>query len=112
MSTLYERCQKVMSGVSNRATKLGVIDSDGAYLYTEDGREILDFASGVAVNNIGAKNSEVVEAVKKEMDHMIHVRYILAILEQRPMKVLLSWQSIIQKDLELLLLRIHFMEGQ
>ncbi len=73
MSTLYERCQKVMSGVSNRATKLGVIDSDGAYLYTEDGHEILDFASGVAVNNIGAKNREVVEAVKKEMDHMIHV---------------------------------------
>ena len=41
MSTLYERCQKVMSGVSGRATKLGVVDSDGAYLYTEDGRKVL-----------------------------------------------------------------------
>ena len=74
MSTLYERCQKVMSGVSNRATKLGVIDSDGAYLYTEDGHEILDFASGVAVNNIGAKNREVVEAVTKdEIDKCISI---------------------------------------
>ncbi len=35
MSTLYDRCQKVMSGVSNRATKLGVIDSEGAYLYLQ-----------------------------------------------------------------------------
>ena len=73
MSTLYERCQKVMSGVSNRATKLGIVDSEGAYLYTEDGRKILDFASGVAVNNIGAKNAEVADAIKKELDHMIHV---------------------------------------
>lgn len=73
MSTLYERCQKVMSGVSGRATKLGVVDSDGAYLYTEDGRKVLDFASGVAVNNIGAKNEEVVDAIKAELDHMIHV---------------------------------------
>lgn len=73
MSTLYERCQKVMSGVSGRATKLGVVDSDGTYLYTEDGRKVLDFASGVAVNNIGAKNEEVVDAIKAELDHMIHV---------------------------------------
>lgn len=73
MATLYERCSKVMSNVSNRATNLGVVDSKGSFIYTEDGRKILDFASGVAVNNIGAKNPEVVDAIKKELDHMIHV---------------------------------------
>lgn len=73
MSTMYERCCKVMSGVSGRATKLGIVNSEGSYLYTEDGRKILDFASGVAVNNIGARNPEVVEAIKKELDTMIHV---------------------------------------
>ncbi len=73
MSTLYERCQKVMSSVANRATTLGVVDSSGTYLYTEDGRKVLDFASGVAVNNLGAKNEEVAEAIKQELDHMIHV---------------------------------------
>ncbi|MCR5715757.1 MAG: aminotransferase class III-fold pyridoxal phosphate-dependent enzyme [Lachnospiraceae bacterium] len=73
MESLFERCSKVMSGVSGRATKLGVVNAEGSYLYTEDGRKILDFASGVAVNNIGAKHPEVVAAIKEEADRMIHV---------------------------------------
>lgn len=93
MSTLYERCQKVMSGVSNRATTLGVVKSEGAYLYTEDGRKILDFASGVAVNNIGARNEEVVEAVKNEMEKMIHVGHNVVYYE--------SYVSLAEKLVEL-----------
>ena len=63
----------VMPQVAARATKLGVVDSEGCYLYTEDGRKVLDLASGVAVNNLGAKNPRVVEAIKKQLDTMIHV---------------------------------------
>lgn len=73
MSSMYERCNKVMPAVAKRATTLGVVDSAGSYVFTEDGRKILDFASGVAVNNIGAKNAEVVEAIKEQLDTMIHV---------------------------------------
>ena len=73
MISMYERCCDVMPQVANRATKLGVIDSEGCYLYTEDGSKVLDFASGVAVNNLGNKNPEVVEAIKKQLDTMIHV---------------------------------------
>ncbi len=73
MESMYERCNKVMPEVANRATTLGVVDSEGAFLYTEDGRKVLDFASGVAVNNLGNKNPEVVEAIKKELETMIHV---------------------------------------
>lgn len=63
----------VMPQVAARATKLGVVDSEGCCLYTEDGRKVLDLASGVAVNNLGAKNPRVVEAIKKQLDTMIHV---------------------------------------
>lgn len=73
MESMYERCQKVMSGVSSRATTLGVVDSEGCWLKTEDGRRVLDFASGVAVNNLGAKNPEVCGAIRAELDRMIHV---------------------------------------
>lgn len=47
MSSLYERSLKVIPPVAGRATKLGVVRGEGAYLYTEDGRKVLDFASGV-----------------------------------------------------------------
>lgn len=73
MKNMYERCLEVMPKVANRATTLGVVDSKGSYLYTEDNRRILDFASGVAVNNLGSKNERVVEAIKKQLDTMIHV---------------------------------------
>lgn len=73
MQSMYERCKKVMPAVANRATTLGVVDSKGCYLYTDDGRKILDFASGVAVNNLGCRNERVVDAIKNQLDTMIHV---------------------------------------
>lgn len=72
MSTLYERCQKVMPAVGNRATTLGVTRGEGCYLYDENGRKILDFASGVAVCNIGHNHKEVIEAAEKQMRELIH----------------------------------------
>lgn len=73
MKNLAQRGQTVMPGVASRATKLGIVDSQGSYLYTEDGRKVLDFASGVAVNNLGNKNERVVAAIKAQLDQMIHV---------------------------------------
>lgn len=73
MSTMYERCKKVMPAAAGRSTTLGVVDSEGCYLYTEDGRKVLDFASGVAVNNLGHKNQRVADAIRKQMEQMIHV---------------------------------------
>lgn len=72
MSTLFERCQRVMPPVANRATHLGVIKGDGCYLTTEDGRKILDFASGVAVCNIGHNHPKVVEAAVEQVKTLIH----------------------------------------
>lgn len=71
--SIYERCQKVMPAVANRATTLGVVDGEGCYVITEDGRKVLDFASGVAVNNLGFKNPEVVQAIREQLETMIHV---------------------------------------
>ena len=71
--SMYERCQKVMPAVANRATTLGVVDGEGCYVITEGGRKVLDFASGVAVNNLGFKNPEVVQAIREQLETMIHV---------------------------------------
>lgn len=69
---LYERCQKVMPNVANRATTLGVTKGEGCYLYDERDRKILDFASGVAVCNLGHNHPKVVEAAKKQMEQLVH----------------------------------------
>ncbi|MCD2347935.1 aspartate aminotransferase family protein [Clostridium guangxiense] len=72
MSSLYERSLKVIPPVAGRATKLGVVKGKGSYLYTENGKKVLDFASGVAVCNLGHNNEAVVKAAKEQIDKLIH----------------------------------------
>lgn len=72
MASLYERCMKVMPPVGYRATKIGVTEGHGCYLTDENGREILDFASGVAVCNTGHNHPKVVKAAKEQIDRLIH----------------------------------------
>lgn len=72
MESLYERCMKVMPPVVKRATTMGVTKGAGCYLWSEDGRKILDFASGVAVCNLGHNHPKVVEAAEKQMKELIH----------------------------------------
>lgn len=72
MSSLYERCVKVMPPVAGRATKIGVVKGEGSYLITEDGKKMLDFASGVAVCNLGHNNPAVVDAAIKQIKELIH----------------------------------------
>ncbi len=72
METMYERAVKVMPPVAGRSTKLGVIKAEGSYLYTENGEKVLDFASGVAVCNIGHNHPEVVKAAEEQLHQMIH----------------------------------------
>lgn len=72
MVSLYERAQKVLSPVASRATTLGISKGRGSYVFTEDGRKILDFASGVAVNNLGHNHPKVIEAAKSQIDQLVH----------------------------------------
>lgn len=79
--SLYERSLAVFPPVAARATNLGVIHTEGSYVYTEDGKKILDMASGVAVNNLGHRNPKIVEAIQKQMSTMIHVGHNVAYYE-------------------------------
>lgn len=61
-----------MPAAANRATTVGVVKGEGCYLYSDEGRKILDFASGVAVCNLGHNHPEVVKAAEKQMKELIH----------------------------------------
>lgn len=71
--SLFERATQVIPPVALRATQLGVIKASGSYVIGEDGKEYLDFASGVAVMNVGHNHPQVVQAAKEQIDQMIHV---------------------------------------
>ncbi|QQG39494.1 MAG: aminotransferase class III-fold pyridoxal phosphate-dependent enzyme [Candidatus Aenigmatarchaeota archaeon] len=48
----------------------------GMYLWDVDGRRHLDFAAGIAVNNIGHDNPDVVRAVKAQLRKGIHAGFL------------------------------------
>lgn len=45
---------------------------DGVYLYDTDGKKYLDFASGIAVFAFGYNNKEYNDALKEQIDNIIH----------------------------------------
>ena len=51
---------------------LPVVKAEGCYYYGVDGREYLDFTSGIAVENVGHRHPKVVQAIKDSADHLIH----------------------------------------
>lgn len=51
---------------------LPVVKAEGCYYYGIDGREYLDFTSGIAVENVGHRHPKVVQAIKDSADHLVH----------------------------------------
>lgn len=78
MATMYDRAQKVFPPAAGRSTQLGVVRAEGAYVYTEDGRRYLDFASGVAVANTGHNHPKVVKAAEEQLKKAIHIGHNVA----------------------------------
>jgi len=52
--------------------KLAAVRAEGAYLYTEDGREYLDFTSGIGVTNLGHNHPKVLQAAIEQMKLFSH----------------------------------------
>jgi len=65
-----------LSQVLYRYTPLVIDHAQGSYLYTVDGRRILDFASGIAVTNLGHGHPEVVKAAHEQLDKLVHISVV------------------------------------
>ena len=52
--------------------KLAAVRAEGAYLYTEDGREYLDYTSGIGVTNLGHNHPKVKQAAIEQMKLFSH----------------------------------------
>ena len=81
MSDLYERSAAVMPPFALHKMPFGIDHAAGSYLYTDDGRKILDFGSGIAVNNLGHNYPTVVKAAHEQLDKMVHCCHNLFLYE-------------------------------
>jgi 4-aminobutyrate aminotransferase len=65
-----------LSQVLYRYTPIVVDHARGSYMYSVDGRRYLDFASGIAVTNLGHSHPAVVAAAKAQLDKVMHTSVV------------------------------------
>ncbi|MDD3174709.1 MAG: aminotransferase class III-fold pyridoxal phosphate-dependent enzyme, partial [Herbinix sp.] len=72
MNQYIEEAEKVLMHTYNRYQI--VLDyGDGVYLYDTEGKKYLDFAAGIAVFALGYGNKEYNDALKTQIDKVLHV---------------------------------------
>ncbi|HDG96782.1 MAG TPA: aminotransferase class III-fold pyridoxal phosphate-dependent enzyme, partial [Desulfobacterales bacterium] len=75
-----KRDREVPRGVFN-THPLFVEEAKGALIKSVDGKEYIDFAGGIGVQNVGHCASRVVEAIKKQAEAYIHTCFHVAMYE-------------------------------
>jgi 4-aminobutyrate aminotransferase/(S)-3-amino-2-methylpropionate transaminase len=76
---LAARERYVARGVST--PNLVVARAEGARIWDVDGREYIDFAGGIASNNLGHRPEGVVEAIHAQADQYLHQCFVVGIYE-------------------------------
>lgn len=61
-----------LSPVWTHLTDVIVDHAEGSYIYSTDGRKLLDFTSGIGVTNTGHCHPKVVEAIRKQAGLLLH----------------------------------------
>ncbi len=74
------RKQNIPQGPFN-ITPTFIREARGAVMIDVDGRELIDFAGGIGVNNVGHCHPRVVEAIKDQADKYIHTCFHVAMYE-------------------------------
>ena len=68
---IIETAEEYLIHTYNR-NQISLERGNGVYLYDADGKEYLDFGAGIAVFAIGYNNSEFNNALKTQIDRLIH----------------------------------------
>lgn len=58
---------------SSHPLLLEIKKAKGSYIYDKNNKEYLDFIAGVSANTLGHQPTEVVKAIKDQVDHYMHV---------------------------------------
>ena len=88
MSQLYQENFPYVTPAWSRIFNFVADRAQGAYIYTDDGRKLLDFTSGIGVTNTGHCHPKVVEAIREQAGLFIHAQANIVI--HKPMLQLIE----------------------
>src|SRR6202035_2256105 len=71
LAALERRKQALPNGLA-KSTDTVVEEAEGALVRDVDGNQLLDFAGGIGMINVGHRNEKVVQAIRDQLDKYIH----------------------------------------
>jgi 4-aminobutyrate aminotransferase / (S)-3-amino-2-methylpropionate transaminase / 5-aminovalerate transaminase len=78
---MLERRKNALPAGLAKSTDIAVDRADGALVWDVDGNQLLDFAGGIGMINVGHSNKEVVNAIKEQLDKYIHTCSLVTTME-------------------------------
>jgi 4-aminobutyrate aminotransferase len=87
-SQLYQDNFPHMTPAWSRIFNFVAERAEGSYIYTDDGRKLLDFTSGIGVTNTGHCHPKVVEAIREQAGLFLHAQANIVI--HKPMLQLIE----------------------
>jgi len=88
MSQLYEENFPHMTPAWSRIFNFVAERAEGSYIYTNDGRKLLDFTCGIGVTNTGHCHPKVVKAIREQAGLFLHAQANIVI--HKPMLQLIE----------------------
>lgn len=79
---LYERRKRSVPNALGIFNPSSIQTAKGAIIIDADGRELIDFAGGIGVNNAGHGVREIIEAIQKQAEKFIHASFNVSVYEQ------------------------------
>ncbi|MBN9382199.1 MAG: aspartate aminotransferase family protein [Chitinophagaceae bacterium] len=71
LAALERRKNALPAGLA-KSTDIAVDKAEGALVWDLDGNQLLDFAGGIGMINVGHRNEKVVDAIRRQLDRYIH----------------------------------------
>lgn len=78
---LLERRKLALPSGLAKSTEVAVERAEGALVWDVDGNQLLDFAGGIGMINVGHRNEAVVQAIKDQLDKYIHTCTLVTTIE-------------------------------
>ncbi len=88
MNNLYQDNFPHMTPAWSRIFNFVADRAEGSYIYTDDGKKLLDFTSGIGVTNTGHCHPKVVEAIREQAGLFLHAQANIVI--HKPMLQLIE----------------------
>jgi 4-aminobutyrate aminotransferase / (S)-3-amino-2-methylpropionate transaminase / 5-aminovalerate transaminase len=80
LAALERRKNALPAGLA-KSTDVVVEKAEGALIWDVDGNQLLDFAGGIGMINVGHRNEKVVNAIKEQLDKYIHTCTLVTTME-------------------------------